>query len=259
MKIIFLNTWAGTRFELLIEFLKTQAPSTDIFCLSEVMSSPEPHESKGGRMTLYEDLQALAFPGWTKYFAAKQDNFDHAERVDYKITEGLAIFLKPALSVNSAGDFFILGSRNSLQGIDLLTMPVNLQYVRIPYNGSELTVINFHGLSEPGDKLDTSERLLQSKKLIEFMQGEKNAIVGGDFNLLPETESVRSFVRAGFRDLIKEWKISSTRSRSNIEKYSAHPQYFADFAFASPQLKVRNFEVPDLEISDHLPLIVDLG
>jgi endonuclease/exonuclease/phosphatase family metal-dependent hydrolase len=34
-------------------------------------------------------------------------------------------------------------------------------------------------------------------------------------------------------------------------------QPFADYIFITPDIKVKNFEVPDLEISDHLPMILD--
>ena len=34
-------------------------------------------------------------------------------------------------------------------------------------------------------------------------------------------------------------------------------QHFADYVFVSKDVKVKKFEVPYLEISDHLPLILD--
>ena len=34
-------------------------------------------------------------------------------------------------------------------------------------------------------------------------------------------------------------------------------QKFADYVFVSKDVKVKNFEVPNIEISDHLPLILD--
>jgi endonuclease/exonuclease/phosphatase family metal-dependent hydrolase len=79
----------------------------------------------------------------------------------------------------------------------------------------------------------------------------------GDFNLLPETESVR-LLAAGLRNLVIERAIPSTRSRLNPYYGTPQEQPHADYAFTSPGLQVADFQVPDAEISDHLPMILDL-
>jgi endonuclease/exonuclease/phosphatase family metal-dependent hydrolase len=80
----------------------------------------------------------------------------------------------------------------------------------------------------------------------------------GDFNLLPETESVR-LLEAGLSNLVIERAIPSTRSRLNPYYGTPQEQPHADYAFISPGLRVTGFEVPDVAISDHLPLILDLA
>jgi endonuclease/exonuclease/phosphatase family metal-dependent hydrolase len=89
-------------------------------------------------------------------------------------------------------------------------------------------------------------------------------MVMGDFNLLPETESVRKIERAGYRNLISEFAITTTRG-SLVKKM--HPEYgvgpfgfqeYADYAFVTPGIRVGSFEVPDVPVSDHLPLILTI-
>ena len=41
--------------------------------------------------------------------------------------------------------------------------------------------------------------------------------------------------------------------------YPESPQLFSDYVFVSPEVAVSGFSVPEDEISDHLPMIVDLA
>ncbi len=132
--------------------------------------------------------------------------------------------------------------------------------------GFGVTIVTLHGNSQPGSKRDSPKRLAQSQKVLDFLadkDGEK--IVLGDFNLMPDTESVRMWERAGYRNLVAEYGIKSTRG-SNHRKLS--PQYantpegyqeFADYTFTSPGVKVTSFEVPDIPLSDHLPMILEFS
>ena len=60
----------------------------------------------------------------------------------------------------------------------------------------------------------------------------------------------------GYKNLIKEFKIPTTRNEISWAKYE-NKQLFADFVFVSPDVKITNFSVPNNEISDHLPLILE--
>ena len=63
-----------------------------------------------------------------------------------------------------------------------------------------VTLGNIHGISKPGNKLDTEARLRQSSEIINYY-GDKDGsvIIGGDFNLEKGTESVGKFCRSGYR------------------------------------------------------------
>ena len=52
--------------------------------------------------------------------------------------------------------------------------------------------------------------------------------------------------------------IPTTRSRLNPYFGTPQEQPHADYAFVSPELQVADFMVPDVQISDHLPMILDL-
>jgi endonuclease/exonuclease/phosphatase family metal-dependent hydrolase len=67
------------------------------------------------------------------------------------------------------------------------------------------------------------------------------------------------FEENGYRDLIKEYKISTTRNRLAWEMYPDNKQLFSDYVFLSPGITINNFSVPDNEISDHLPMILEVS
>jgi endonuclease/exonuclease/phosphatase family metal-dependent hydrolase len=118
--------------------------------------------------------------------------------------------------------------------------------------------LKFLGQPKPGTKLDTKEREEASKRIIDFMKeksGEK--IIGGDFNLLPNTQSILAFENSGYKNLIKEFNIKTTRN-NNAWKHYEDKQLFADYVFVSKNLKIKKFEVIENEISDHLPLILTI-
>ena len=119
--------------------------------------------------------------------------------------------------------------------------------------------MNVHGKAMPGHKLDTPARIRQSRNIIDFLKGKNGPkIIGGDFNLDFHTKSVKMFEDAGYRNLIKEYGIKDTRGEVNHRQYtSSEQQYFSDYCFVSQDVKVKDFKVPDIGISDHLPLILD--
>lgn len=123
----------------------------------------------------------------------------------------------------------------------------------------EFSILNFHGIAYPGSKLDNKDRLLQSQKLLALTKNfGQNTILGGDFNLLPKTESIRIIERK-YINPIKKYNIKSTRNENSWKRYPNSKQYFADYVFVSKGIKVKAFEVPYTEISDHLPMILEFG
>jgi endonuclease/exonuclease/phosphatase family metal-dependent hydrolase len=171
--------------------------------------------------------------------------------------EGIATFTRRSLAIVDRGvvplgrEVFPADGRE----IELLR---SFQHTTIAQNGRRLCIVNVHGTVHPGSKLDTAERLAQSHTILEIVKGrEGDVIICGDLNLMPDTESVR-LLEAGHRNLIREYGITNTRSRLNPYFGTPQAQGFADYVFVSPGLTIRDFQVPYREISDHLPLILDV-
>ncbi|MDO8566366.1 MAG: endonuclease/exonuclease/phosphatase family protein [Candidatus Moranbacteria bacterium] len=228
MKIVFLNVWEGKLQSAIAKFIKEQSVDTDIFCFQEFT-----HGMDGiakDVLSGYEKVSAYKSIGEEDYFPQ-------------------AIFVRKNLRVLSFG---VLLEKQMECGLAI--------YVQVPFGKSGLYVCNLHGTSEPGEKLDTPGRLRQSQTLIDyFKEKEVPIIIGGDFNLLPQTKSIRIFEENGYKDLIKDFGIKTTRNHYAWDKYPNSPHYYSDYVFVSPAtLTVKEFSVPNNEVSDHLPLILDI-
>lgn len=227
MKIIFLNAWRAELEDKIRAYLSSEVLSTDVFCLQEV---------DGGMRDVAEDILS-------------EFNISSAEK-DIVQNDRLAVsnFFKKEIDLQRSD--LIIEGREEL-GLGLFSQ------IKI---GNELINLgNIHGLPRPGPKLDTTERIEQSEQIIGFFEtlgGRK--IIGGDFNLLPDQKSITMFEDNGYIDLIKKYKIETTRNKHAWEKYPETVLYHSDYLFVSPDVKVKSFEVPDIEVSDHLPLVLEI-
>jgi endonuclease/exonuclease/phosphatase (EEP) superfamily protein YafD len=229
MRIIFLNSWFGKVGKPFFDFIKKEKEKTDVFCLMEFNE-----DSVKGIFNLSD---------WNK-FGYKGTFLEilgfHDENV---------IFSRKKYSIIDSGSFNTTPPVINETGI--------VQYIQVKFGDKNLTIANVHGISKPGEKFDTPERLGQSKKIIEHFKGMNGLkIIGGDFNLMPDTKSVKMFEKAGYKNLIKDFDIKNTRNELSWKQFNNY-QYFADYVFVSPEVKVKSFEVPYMEISDHLPQILE--
>lgn len=267
MKIISLNCYMGAVFEPLMEFIAREAADTDVFCLQEMQSNPKGDLTvlpRRGRGNLLQELVGR-LPDFDHAFAAAQDDFDIEPVYPGQMQLGNATFFRRALPVRETGHFFVCNGFNTFAGGKRWETLGHVA-VHVTFEGARpLTVVNVHGNSQPADKRDSPMRLEQSKKILDFLAArEGDKIVMGDFNLFPDTESIRMFEDAGFRNLVTEFGVTTTRGsylRELFPEYATGPygfQEFADYAFVGPGVRVTRFEVPDVPISDHLPLVLEI-
>ncbi len=258
MKLISLNIWGGNEFDALFSFLSSHAENTDIFCFQEVFDSPLSVVSRGTRVDILKKLEKI-FPGHQSFFSPIQDAVDENGAVDIPSTFGQALFIKKNLIVEKKGFVFAYRGANVMQGDDWGTLGAGFQYAQMKNGAMPLTVVGVHGTSRPGNKLDTPDRLAQSQKILDFLKNiEGRKIVCGDFNLMPQTQSIK-MLEANMKNLIKEYDVRDTRGEINIKKYPDDPQWFADYVFVSPDINVISFEVPNIPVSDHLPLVLEFS
>jgi endonuclease/exonuclease/phosphatase family metal-dependent hydrolase len=251
MKIVSLNVWGGKLLNSLLDFVAEESKNTDIFCFQEVLKLESSYDggSTEERYNLFESLQEN-LSEFNSYFSPAQDGFDCDKKTDIPVSFGLAIFIRKTLKVESFNSIFIFGEKSSFVDGDFKTFPYNAQFLTfIDEKKEKTTIVNVHGISS-WPKIDIPERIRQSLIINEFLNNKKTKeIICGDFNLLPNTESVHLLERDRV-NLIKECGILNTRTSTFKDPH------VSDYIFVSQDIKVKDFLVSDITISDHLPLIL---
>jgi len=80
-------------------------------------------------------------------------------------------------------------------------------------------------------------------------KSKKPVIVAGDFNTFNGDREIHLFLAAA--NLVNA-------NHAGLPSYPSHnPKKHLDFIFHSPQLSVEDFSIPDIQLSDHAPLICD--
>ncbi len=246
LEIIYLNIWGGKLKEKLLSFLQEKSESVDIFCFQEVFDNGKTTRSiyQGEYMNIFNDMQTV-LPNHKGYFVASEGN-----------EEGLSMFVKNGIDVVETGDVFVYRWKDAMENDDSATLGRNVQYVSINKNNKKYLVASFHGLWNGVNKLDSADRIDQSNNITKFIasRNEEHKILGGDFNLRPDTESV-AILEKDMKNLVKEYGITSTRTSLYTK-----PEKFADYVFISPNINVDSFEVLPEEVSDHaaMKLIVNI-
>lgn len=226
MKMIFLNVWGAEMQDTLIGYLEEQARDTDVFCFQEATEKMKRRcaDALSNYTEIFEDK-----------FTSEVESFSQA------------IFVRKAIKIASYGT--LMGDSPDL-GLAI--------YVKLQVGDTHMYICNMHGKSRPADKLDNPGRLTQSRQLIDFFKDNDGPVViGGDFNMLPETKSMKMFSQRGYRDLIQEFAIDTTRNHLSWDR---HPikMYYSDYIFLNDKAQLKSFSVPKNEVSDHLPLILEI-
>lgn len=257
MRLLSLNAESGASGKVFQKYITSKSKTVDIFCFQEVYDSKK-HKivSMGERTDFYKYLKIL-LKGYKYVFFPVSDTLADFYKTEFKIVLGLAIFYKEGIKIKKHFGKYVYGSLHAPVDYFKGKESNAVQCLKIISSNGSFWLCNFHGASRPGNKLDTPRRIQQSKTLLgvlDRLDGPK--ILCGDFNLMPNTESIKMFERSGMRNLIKTYKIKNTRNSISWARYN-NRQSYADYAFVSKEIKVKDFKVPYTLASDHLPMILD--
>lgn len=250
MKIVTLNLWGGMVGKAKIASFMKKYEDADIFCFQEVFNLKEGEQDttgvlekmKQGELRLFELLGEM-LPDHQGFFRPHLGSF-----------YGLAMFVRKGIMVVREGDFFVHKNHDFIPEDRSGNSARNIQHVDLVCKGKPFSVFNFHGLWNGQGKSDTVARIQQSKKILAFLKlFPHDVVLAGDFNLLPDTESIKMLEYAGLQNLIKRYKITSTRT--SLYKKELR---LADYVFLSKGLSPKEFMVLPEEISDHSALLVEV-
>lgn len=125
--------------------------------------------------------------------------------------------------------------------------------VILEVDNKKLQIINVHGIWNE-DKIGDERTIAQSEVIISHVRDDIPCIITGDFNLLPNTESIQ-ILNKKMVNLIEKYNIQSTRPIFNdgLDK----GDLVCDYIFVNNKVKVNDFNVINSNVSDHFPLTLD--
>lgn len=261
-----LNGWGGKLYDQMLPYLSHNNP--DILCLQEVIHSPATHKDwltyRDGDHTLpqranfFRDVVS-ALPDHVAIFCPAAQGVLWDENTPVLSQWGLATFIRRSFPVIAQIQDFVHKTYSS-HGYGEHPRSRNAHAVRVfDYeNNRPVCVAHMHGLRDPRGKMDTPERAEQVRKFASIatriVQGNDPLIVCGDFNVEPESETLKVLSEAGLTDLVTTRTQKGTRT-SHYQK----PGRYADYMLVNAHVNVLDFKVVlEPEVSDHCPLVLEI-
>jgi endonuclease/exonuclease/phosphatase family metal-dependent hydrolase len=203
----------------IVDFIKSVNP--DIIGLIEVDSGSFRSEKNNQAEAIAWELQH------DHIYKSKYSSSSMAQRLPVLNKQGNAILTNQEI-LSQRFHYFREGVKRLIIELELAEFSIFLVHLSIKFRHRHCQLQDLHKI---------------------ISKAEKPVIVAGDFNVL-----------WGDREL--ELFLSATGLRSaNSNGYPSHPSRSPrrqlDYIFHSPQIRVSNFEVPRIKLSDHAPLICE--
>lgn len=245
VKVINLNLWFGGKlFDSALSFIVKENP--DILLLQEVYDGKDSSFPKNLRT-----LEILKKELNLKYFYFSPA-FLEKLKDGKKVERGNAVFSKfPIKSKNTIFYDIPYAEYEEYKLTDYSFIPRNLQHVVIRIEDKNYNVFNTQGIWG-FDGRDSKRRIEMSNTIIKATKDKENVVLAGDFNVNPDTKTVEN-IEHYFVNVFKDELTTSfnMNRKSNIGYATA----VVDMIFISRNLKAVSHYCPNVDISDHLPLV----
>ena len=286
------NNWGGRSQQTLIDYVVAQAETCDLMAFTEVNHLPgtdgtvplymtNPRDKASGlhdqiMLNQFEVLSQELYWTHAPYFTAENcHTYMCASGAKYPQTQyGNALFTHCSIDVIETGSIFILGEFNGT--LENGSSPRVLQYVVFRMNGQWYLFAHFHGVwykcpRTGNTKSDGPLRVTQSANVLTTLEkiaakyAVEKVVFGGDFNLDIDTHALRMFEQGSaaglmkFRNLIKEFGITNTRTPLYREWGNPDASMFADYVFVSKAVQVHELTRVGFKTSDHVHLQLDFS
>ena len=218
LKVISWNIWGGKNLQEIIDCLRET--NADIIALQEVLQDED-----GKNNNAEEIAKALGYE-WvfksTNTLTPSMSYLLQEQHIESNKQWGNALLSKHPIIENES---FILSEKNSRTAIKIV----------IPFENKNITIFSTH-LVHAAHSVEV--RLEQVSNLLQLVSNN-NTIVAGDFNDIPESESVSNMLNV----MYKGADISPTNEDRRI-----------DYIFTTKDIHVIEDGVIHSQASDHLPI-----
>ena len=229
----------------------------DIITLQEVVTAKDASvqdafKSKEHLDALFSESHPYSFfgPLWSSYAQPKRDFGGLVEQGNYTLSKYPII--------EARNEFFHRDFEHIEDWSTFKTQdhPRAVEVVEIDTGTKRIQLLNIHGIWTEDKQGD--ERTERECAFLVEVAGRKSleTIIIGDFNLVPESPSIKILEKA-FRNLNTEFHITSTRPAfdDGLDK----GDMMVDYAFVNESVVVEQFTTLPTTISDHLPLVLEFS
>ncbi len=247
-KVITLNIWEGGKLlPDLLKFLKKESP--DILALQEVRSSDDPKLSDQDH-SFAVIKQELAMP-YGDFAAAMLNNLPAG-----KIPQGNAVLSKYPLERQNVLFFNRPFDENYFDVPEKFAeCPRIMQVVDVETPDGKVHIGNVHGIWDLDGDNDSVDRQKMARDIIEATKGKSPYVVLGDTNAKMSNPSIKAIEEYLVNIFASELTSSFNMRRKTSPGYATAA---VDMILITPDIQVVSKSVPDVDISDHLPVIANL-
>ena len=243
-KLVNLNIWIGGKlFDSAIDFLSKENP--DILTLQEAFNGLG-NELPENERTIEILKKELGY----KYSFFSKCFMDEATKG--KVDRGNAILSRfPIINTNDVFYDRPYGMYSENRPQDFPILPRTIQHAEIQVNNKTVNVFNTQGIwGLDGD--DNKRRLRMSKIILAQVKGKDNVILAGDFNVKPNTKTINNIEELFINVFKDELKTTFNMKRKTNPGYATA---VVDMIFISKNIEVVNHTCPQVDVSDHFPLV----
>jgi endonuclease/exonuclease/phosphatase family metal-dependent hydrolase len=247
IKIVSLNMWVGGKlFPAILDFLKVQ--DADVVALQEVSNGNGAHLSDQYRsMEVLKDSLGYPYQEFAQIFVL--------ETPEGQIPLGSAVLSKFPLNVKPSR-FFVEPDREVYQDLpeQWPLMPRMMQHVELNTPAGTIDLFNIHGVWDLAGDSASPARLKMKDIVLEEIKGRPKVLLTGDSNA-SQGNPIWQDVGRRLTNAMPGVDSTFNMRRKDSPGYATAA---VDVLYVSPEIKVLAKAVPDVDISDHLPLVAEL-
>lgn len=236
LKVVSLNIWlGGMLFDSALEFLRKENP--DIIGIQEVCNNKN-----------FNLLKSELGYSYASFAPALKENLKEGTA-----EQGNAILSKFPIIAEKTVFYDLPYDDNFIRPVaDFSRVPRNLQQAVLEINGVKFNIFNTQGIWGFDGK-DTERRLQMAKTIINGIKDKENVILTGDFNVNQGTKTIAN-IGKHLKEIFKDELVNTFNIKRKPER-SGYDKAVVDRIFVGKNIKVMEHYCPQVDISDHLPLV----
>lgn len=242
-----MNLWlGGALFDEIVAFLKVQ--DADVVVMQEVYNGEDPRLDKR-----YRSMQELSRELGYRYqdFVPDYRDFDVT---DGKAQRGNGILSKFPLTSHPPVYFDTPYSETYRDVPDQFPdCPRNLQHVIVETSAGSVDVFNIQGVWDLDGDNYSDKRRKMAQTVIDEVKNLPHVILAGDTNAKPTNRAIID-IEQHLKSVFEKDELQSTFNMRRKDN-PGYATAAVDMILVSPSIEVVEKSCPDVDVSDHLPLV----